>query len=145
MFGLIKFFIAFYKSAFEVLHPDRNDLRHAPASIKYIASILLACFWCLAFGLYFGELLYIGYNMIGHIAIVSMVFVTVAVFRYFRRTYAPPMTLLRSEFELLRDPSRAPKCYEMTEQERLAAAVVLNRNVWNDPTLAEKDLYTKGK
>jgi small-conductance mechanosensitive channel len=125
MFGLIKFLMAFYRSAVTVLHPDRNDLRHAPASIKYIASILLACFWCLAFGLYFGELIYIGYNMIGHIAIVSMVFVTVAVFRYFRRTYAPPMVLLRPEFELLRDPARAPKCYEMTDHEREQAAVRL--------------------
>jgi hypothetical protein len=125
MFGLIKFLIAFYRSAATVLHPDRNDLRHAPASIKYIASVLLACFWCLAFGLYFGELIYIGYNMIGHIAIVSMVFVTVAVFRYFRRTYAPPMTLLRPEFELLRDPERAPKCYEMTDHEREQSALRL--------------------
>ena len=35
--------------------------------IRYFATILLACFWCLAFGLYFGEFLFIGYNMLGHV------------------------------------------------------------------------------
>jgi len=44
--------------------------------VKYFLSILLGCFWSLAFGLYIGELLTIGYNMLGHIAIISMVFVT---------------------------------------------------------------------
>ena len=28
---------------------------------------------------------------------------------------------MRNEYELLRDPQRQPKCYEMTEQERLEA------------------------
>ena len=42
--------------------------------------------------------------------------------------------------ETLRQPDRNPRCYEMTEQERLARIREWNnRNVWNTPELAEKD------
>lgn len=53
------------------------------------------------------------------------------------------LPFFRSEYEALRAPDRTPKCYEMTEQEREAAVVRLNRNVWNDPKLAEQDQYSK--
>ena len=49
----------------------------------------------------------------------------------------------RSSYDLLRCPQRLPKCYEMTDQEREAAIVRLNRNVWNDPALTEQDQYQK--
>ena len=42
--------------------------------------------------------------------------------------------------ETLRQPDRNPRCYEMTEQERLSRIREWNnRNVWNTPELAEKD------
>jgi len=42
--------------------------------------------------------------------------------------------------ETLRQPDRNPRCYEMTEQERLSRIREWNnRNVWNIPELAEKD------
>lgn len=113
MWGLIKFFVAVYRAAVQMLDPNRNALKFAPPQIKYGASILLACLWCLAFGVYMGELWSIGYNMFGHIFVVSMVFVTWAVFKTINRRYPE-----RNEYELLRDPNRIPKCYEMTDEER---------------------------
>jgi len=118
MFGLIKFIIALYKAGIELLDPNRNGLRHAPGSTRYLFSIMLACFWCLAFGLWAGELYYIGFNMIGHIAVVSMAFGTWVVFQYVKYRYKP-----RSEYEILRDPNRQPKCYELTDEERMKAAI----------------------
>ena len=116
MWGLYKFIIAVYRAALQLLDPDRNALRFAPPQIKYGASILLACLWCLAFGFYIGELWSIGYNMLGHIFVVSMVFVTWTVFRSITLRYPE-----RNEYELLRDPNRTPKCYEMTDEERISA------------------------
>jgi len=81
MFSVLKFIYIVFRASQDMINPNINPLRHAPAHIKYFASILLSCFWCLAFGLYIGELLTIGYNMLGHIAIVSMVFATWAVFK----------------------------------------------------------------
>jgi len=116
MFGLIKFIIAVCRTFYELLDPNLNALRNAPTSIKYGASILLACLWCLAFGLYVGELAMIGYNMFGHIAIVSMAFLTWLVMRTVTRQYPD-----RGDYERLRDPGRTPKCYDMTEEEKLMA------------------------
>jgi hypothetical protein len=102
------------------MNPNINPLRHAPAHIKYFASILLGCFWSLAFGLYVGELLTIGYNMLGHIAIISMVLCTWAVFRSVERTYAP-----RTGGDWLRAPDYSSRCDELTDQQRqeLAAKI----------------------
>jgi hypothetical protein len=42
--------------------------------------------------------------------------------------------------DALRQPDRNPRCYEMTEQERLDRVREWNnRNVWNTPDLAEED------
>lgn len=122
MWGLFKFLLAVYRAALQLLDPDRNALRFAPPQIKYGASILLACLWCLAFGVYIGELWSIGYNMLGHIFVVSMVFVTWTVFRTINRRYPE-----RNEYEILRDPNRIPKCYEMTDEERLQAVSKINK------------------
>ena len=117
MFGFFKFLMLIIKSFIQLLDPDRNALKNAPPQIKYITSILLASFWALSFSLYIGELSYLGYNIIGHVAVVSMAFVTWVVFKHFHKTYT-----LRNEYDLLRDPNRNPKCYELTDQQRLEAA-----------------------
>lgn len=49
--------------------------------------------------------------------------------------------VFRNAYEVLRSPDRQPKCYDMTDQERSAAIVRLNRNVWNDPGLSSYDQY----
>ncbi len=44
--------------------------------------------------------------------------------------------------ENLRQPDRLPRCYELTEDERLSKIKEWNnRNIWNPPELAKKDQY----
>jgi hypothetical protein len=124
MFGLFKFLLLIVKSFRQLLDPNINPLRHAPPYIRYFASVLLACFWCLAFGLYIGEQLTIGYNMFGHIAVVSMAFATWTVFKQVERTYGPR----EGTVDFLRMPDRSSRCDELTDEERQAKINVL-RNV----------------
>lgn len=50
------------------------------------------------------------------------------------------MAKYRGTYPLMRQPDRLPRCYEMTEDERLAKMRQLNnRNVWNTPELARMD------
>lgn len=139
MFSVLKFIWLISRSSWDIMNPNINPLRHAPAHIKYFASILLACFWCLAFGLYIGELLTIGYNMLGHIAIVSMAFATWAVFRSMEKAYKP-----RTDVNWLRAPDYSSRCDELTEDQRLAKIQEFNaRNIWNDPKLSDQDRLAK--
>jgi hypothetical protein len=115
MYSILKFFYFLFQKGRKLLDPNLNPLRHAPPHIRYFATILLACFWCLAFGLYFGDFLLIGYNMMGHIAVISMAFVTWAVFRQFERVYG----LRKGSQEWLRMSDRSSRCDEMTEEQRL--------------------------
>lgn len=42
--------------------------------------------------------------------------------------------------ETLRQPDRNPRCYELTDQERLEKIREWNsRNIWNDPSLTYED------
>ena len=53
------------------------------------------------------------------------------------------MNLLKRGIDTLRQPDGNPRCYEMTEDERLKKIKEWNnRNVWNDPELADKDNET---
>jgi hypothetical protein len=48
--------------------------------------------------------------------------------------------ILKRGVEALRQPDRNPRCYEMTDEKRLSKLREWNnRNVWNEPTLAEQD------
>ena len=98
-----------------LLDPNLNPLRHAPAFVRYLSTLLLACFWCLAFGTYFGDIQAVGYNMMGHAAVISMAFLTWAVFKQFDRIYGPR----EGTQEWLRMPDRSSRCDEMTEEQRL--------------------------
>jgi len=114
MFSVLKFIYILFKASRDIVNPNINPLRHAPVYVKYFLSILLGCFWSLAFGLYIGELLTIGYNMLGHIAIISMVFATWGVFRSVENTYKP-----RTGVNWLRAPDHSSRCDELTEDQRL--------------------------
>lgn len=48
---------------------------------------------------------------------------------------------LRDSYNVLRDPARLPKCYDLTDTERQSAIIRLNRNVWNDHSLTAEDQY----
>lgn len=50
------------------------------------------------------------------------------------------MNLFKRGVEMLRQPDRNPRCYELTEAERLAKIREWQaRNVWNTPELAKQD------
>ena len=50
------------------------------------------------------------------------------------------MNLFKRGIEMLRQPDRNPRCYEMTDDERIAKIREWNnRNVWNEPELAKQD------
>ncbi|MDC6486402.1 hypothetical protein PQZ12_01545 [Methylophilaceae bacterium] len=76
-----------WKIAKVIIHPSHNPLKHAPKEYAFMATLVLACFWCLSFGLYMGEYLAIGESMLGHIAIITMVFVTLITFQSFKKKY----------------------------------------------------------
>lgn len=115
MFSLLKFIWIVFRAFPALLNVDRNALKNVPDPTKYLAMILLSVFWCLAFGLYIGELLYIGYNMLGHVAIVTMVFVTWWTFRSLNKTNPRGANYLRM-------PDYSSRCDELTEEQRLAAS-----------------------
>ena len=89
MFGILKFFYFLYKKVRSILDPNLNPSRHVPIYSRWLFTILLFCFWCMAFGFYIGDPLSIPYNMLGHIAIITMSFVTWAVFKLANRIYGP--------------------------------------------------------
>ena len=89
-------------------------MRNSPTHIKYLGTIFLASLWCIAFGIYTAQFFYIGINLLAHVGIITMCFVTWYCFKLFLRKYPDP-------YPLMRDPSFSPKCYELTDIERLAA------------------------
>ena len=114
MFSVLKFIYLLFKSGRNLLNPNLNFFRHAPPHIKYFASILVPCFWCLSFGVFFGELFFIGYNMLGHILIVSMIFITWSLSTYFKKIYPP-----RDGDQWLRMPDYSSRCDELTDELRI--------------------------
>jgi len=75
--------------AYGLLDGTKNALKTAPMEYKYLVSNLLAAMWCVGFGIYTAELLFIGYNIIGHIALITCVFFTFFVFTLERKTSEP--------------------------------------------------------
>ena len=54
------------------------------------------------------------------------------------------MNIFRRGLEALRQPNRNPRCYELTDEERLNKIREWNnRNVWNDPSLTFEDQLIK--
>jgi len=127
MFSIFKFLYLVYQNGRSLLDPNLNPLRHAPPYVRYFATVLLACFWCLAFGLYFKDYFFIGVNMLGHIAVITMAFITWAVFKQSRRIYGPRT----GTEEWLRMSDKGSRCDEMTEEQRLAKVKELNKKLIN--------------
>lgn len=109
MFSLFKFVYFVFKAFRDLVNVDQNALSRIPNPTKYLAMVMLSCFWCLAFGLYIGELMTIGYNMIGHVALLTMAVATWKVFRgYEKETHRG--------VNYLRQPDRASRCDELTDE-----------------------------
>ena len=116
MFGIFKFIWLMMTAFIGLLSVDRNALVRVPNETKYLAMIMLSCFWCLAFGLYMGELFFIGYNMIGHVLLITMCFVTWMTFRAYRTRQTPYSK--RGE-NFLRMPDRSSRCDDLSDERRL--------------------------
>jgi hypothetical protein len=67
--------------AYGLLDSTKNALKDAPIEYKFLLSNTLAAMWCIAFGIYTAELLFIGYNIIGHTVLIACVFFTWFVFK----------------------------------------------------------------
>ena len=77
------------KFAYGLLDSTKNALRTAPIEYKFVLSNTLAAMWCVAFGIYTAELLFIGYNIIGHTVLIAAVFFTWFVFTTEKRKANP--------------------------------------------------------
>jgi hypothetical protein len=119
MFGLLKFVWLLGRSFVNLLNVDRNELKRVPDETKYLAMIMLSCFWSLAFGLYTGELFFIGYSMFGHVLLITMCFVTWWIFRAYRARQAP---YRHRGVDFLRMPDRSSRCDELTDEQRAELA-----------------------
>ena len=86
----------------DILNPNKNGLKEAPPEYKFMISCTLAGLWCIVFGIYTAELLFIGYNIIGHIVGITMVFVTWTVFKNTRK-HSPPSPPNKVQWDLERE------------------------------------------
>lgn len=120
MFSIFKFFYLVFKGFPGLLRIDRNALENVPDQSKYLAMIMLSCFWCLAFGIFAGELLFIGYNMVGHVAVISMAFVTWWTFRGLNAQKTRGVDHLRM-------PDRSSRCDELSQEQRQSLAANLSQ------------------
>lgn len=68
------------KFAYGLLDSTKNALTTSPMEYKFLLSNLLAAMWCIGFGIYTAELVFIGYNIIGHTVLIACVFFTWFVF-----------------------------------------------------------------
>ena len=75
--------------AYGLLDGSKNALKDAPTEYRFLLSSLLAAMWCIGFGIYTAELLFIGYNIIGHIVLLGCVFVTWGVFHSVKKPTRP--------------------------------------------------------
>ena len=66
--------------AYGLLDGTRNALKEAPMEYKFLSSNTLAAMWCITFGIFTAELVFIGYNIIGHTLLLSCVFFTWFIF-----------------------------------------------------------------
>jgi len=123
MFSVLKFIWIVFKAFPALMNVRTNALANVPDHTKWLAMIMLSCFWALAFSLYVGELITIGHNILGHVAIVTMAFVTWWTFRSFLQTVPG-----RTGLDYLRAPDRSSRCDELTDEQREQAAERLQRN-----------------
>ena len=95
-------YIKLGKFAYGLLDSTKNALRTAPIEYKFVLSNTLAAMWCVAFGIYTAELLFIGYNIIGHTVLIAAVFFTWFVFTTEKRK-ANPAPPNRVQWDLERE------------------------------------------
>jgi len=77
------------KFMYSLIDPATNAFANAPLEWKYLATNVLAFMWCISFGITVGEYVTIGYSIIGHIALITMCFVTYYTLRRSRKNFDP--------------------------------------------------------
>ena len=90
------------KFAYGLLDQTKNALKHSSMEYRFMLSNTLAAMWCVAFGIYTAELLYIGYNIIGHTVLIVAVFFTFFVFTTEKKK-APPAPPNKVQWDLERE------------------------------------------
>ena len=90
------------KFTYGLLDHTKNALKHSSMEYRFMLSNTLAAMWCVAFGIYTAELLYIGYNIIGHTVLIAAVFFTFFVFTTEKRK-APPAPPNKVQWDLERE------------------------------------------
>ena len=90
------------KFAYGLLDQTKNALKHSSMEYRFMLSNTLAAMWCVAFGIYTTELVYIGYNIIGHTVLIAAVFFTFFVFTTEKKK-APPAPPNKVQWDLERE------------------------------------------
>ena len=90
------------KFAYGLLDQTKNALKHSSMEYRFMLSNTLAAMWCVAFGIYTTELVYIGYNIIGHTVLIAAVFFTFFVFATEKKK-APPAPPNKVQWDLERE------------------------------------------
>ena len=90
------------KFAYGLLDQTKNALKHSSMEYRFMLSNTLAAMWCVAFGIHTAELLYIGYNIIGHTVLIAAVFFTFFVFTTEKKK-APPAPPNKVQWDLERE------------------------------------------
>lgn len=90
------------KFAYGLLDSTKNALKHSPVEYRFLLTSLLASMWCIAFGIYTAELLFIGYSIIGHQILIACVFITWGVFHNVKKP-TPPSPPNKVRWDLSRE------------------------------------------
>lgn len=94
--------VALSKFGYGLLDNTKNALKHSTMEYRFLLTNTLAAMWCIAFGIYTAELLYIGYNIIGHTVLIIAVFFTFFVFTTEKKK-APPAPPNKVQWDLERE------------------------------------------
>ena len=88
------------KIGYGLLDATKNGLKDSTIEYKFMMSNTLAAMWCVAFGVYTAEVLFIGYNIIGHTLLITAVFFTWFVFNTEKKKTDPaPPNRVRWDLE----------------------------------------------
>ena len=94
--------VALSKFGYGLLDNTKNALKNSTMEYRFLLTNTLAAMWCIAFGIYTTELLFIGYNIIGHTVLIAAVFFTFFVFTTEKKK-APPAPPNKVQWDLERE------------------------------------------
>ena len=97
---MMRSWMSFGQVAYGLLDDTKNALKEAPMEYKFLLSNTLAAMWCITFGIYTAELIFIGYNIIGHTLLLTCVFFTWFIFGSVKKkSPSSPANMVRWDLE----------------------------------------------